>query len=112
MGTSKHADFPMGPKLIKLLRHIDMLVDGEFKLEERVYNEDAGDGTFNSVGSGNQIIWDVKRYREVLWPQSVNVIPYVTGYAMKDVTHLKLDDNDDLIYILKEDAVQVTAEIK
>lgn len=83
------------PKFLQLIKNIDILVDGEFKKEECLYNEDKGDGFLSSVGSGNQIIWDCKEYND-------NNINIIKGFAMRELQGLALDNNDRLIYFLKD----------
>lgn len=71
----------------ELFNNIDILVDGEYKQDERCYDdENKGDGFLNSVGSGNQIVWDVKKLK---------------GFASRDIYSLKLDENNDLLYFIK-----------
>lgn len=77
-------------KILNLLDYIDMLVDGEFVLEERVYDENKGDGCYNSVGSGNQIVWD---------------IPNKKGIHMRDIEALRLNSDNQLEYILNKENI-------
>lgn len=70
-----------------LLDSADMIIDGEFKIGERLYDDSKGDGLLSSVGSGNQIIWDIKSKE---------------GYAMRDLDAIALDEDDRLIYFLKD----------
>ena len=65
-----------------------MIVDGEFKIEEKLYQEDAADGLLSSIGSGNQIIWDINK---------------LTGYAMRDLNSISLDENNFVVFNVKED---------
>jgi len=99
----KYGDY-FREKTIKLLNYIDILVDGDFRIDEKVYNEDLGDGAFNSVGSANQIVWDVNRYKHALWQQSMNVVPYITGEAMSNIKGLWIDKehNNDLKYVVDD----------
>ncbi len=71
----------------ELLINIDILVDGKFLKEERLYDTNLENGLANSVGSGNQRVWDLS-LRE--------------GYCMKDLDCLALDDTKRLIYFLKD----------
>ena len=73
-------------KLKCLLLYVDIVVDGEFMIDEKLWDGTKEDGLISSVGSGNQIIWD---------------IPNKEGYAMRDIEHLHLTDNNELVYILK-----------
>lgn len=79
---------------INLLNNIDMLVDGEFKMEQRLYRPKAADGFFSSIGSANQTIWDVR----TLHRDGTTI----SGYRMGDVNGMKLDRNNDLVYKLTE----------
>ena len=73
--------------ILELFKHIDMIVDGQFKIEERLYQEDAKDGLLSSIGSGNQIVWDVKKLR---------------GYSMRDLEAISLDSDNFVQFQLKE----------
>lgn len=76
-------------KTKELLKYIDIVVDGEFKQEERLWDGQKGDGLISSVGSGNQIIWDIK-----------NSI----GYEMKSLNGIFIDKNtNNLIYDIKKE---------
>lgn len=77
----------------KLLDVIDVAILGEYKQEERCYKEDAEDGLFNSVGSGNQKIIDVKCYREK---------GYFQNYKMDNIYSITLDENDFVKYELSK----------
>ena len=72
--------------MTELLKYVDIVIDGEYIQEERLYQENIDDGFFSSIGSGNQRIWDIqnKKYE-----------------YMRDLKGLKLDDNNKLIYIYK-----------
>lgn len=74
-------------KLLELFKYVDMIVDGQFKIEQKLYQEDAGDGLLSSIGSGNQIIWDTRQF---------------IGYAMEDLNSIRLDENNRLIFDVKE----------
>lgn len=90
---------------IRLLKNIDMLVDGIYDPRERLYKDNARDGFLNSIGSGNQTIWDVRYYN-----QSEN--NQLIGYKMRDLYALHLKMNDDLVYITKEDKEPISLLIK
>lgn len=75
-------------KLMELLKHVDIIVDGEYKEELRLWDGTKEDGLVSSVGSGNQIIWDVQNK---------------LGYSMQDIDYLWIKpENNDLLYILKD----------
>ena len=84
-------------KWIALLENIDMIVDGPFIQEQRMYKEDEGDGFLSSIGSGNQRIWDIRFF---------NKYHQLRGYAMKALIKIQLGLNDDLIYYVKHDSKQ------
>ena len=76
-----------------LLKHIDIVVDGQFIQEERLYQQDLGDGMLSSIGSGKQRIWDIKHYNKT------NEKLY---YPMRDLAGLYIKpDTNDLVYITK-----------
>lgn len=74
-------------KLLELFKYIDMIVDGQFQIENKLYQEDAADGLLSSIGSGNQIIWDLRQF---------------IGYAMEDLNAIRLDENNKIIFDVKE----------
>lgn len=80
---------------LALLKNIDMLVDGEFQLDKRLYRPKAADGFFSSIGSANQTIWSVRTYQRDG--------DRILGYRMGDVNGMKLDEQNDLIYKLAEE---------
>ena len=79
-------------KIEKLTKYIDIFVDGEYKEEQRLWDGTKEDGLISSVGSGNQIIWD---------------IPNRTGYKMQDINSLTLTLDNKLIYDLKNNAKEL-----
>lgn len=81
----------MKQKLHSLLAYVDIIIDGEFKVEEKIFNEEMQDGCYNSIGSKNQIVWDVKNHY---------------GYAMKDIQTLILTKDNKLTYKLFNNAVK------
>lgn len=78
----------IGDKLKDLFKYVDVIVDGQYKEEERLWNGDKGDGLISSVGSGNQIIWNVnKKY----------------GFSMRDIDYLWINpETNNLLYIVKD----------
>ena len=73
---------------VQLLNNVDIIVDGEYKEELRLWDGTKEDGLVSSVGSANQIIWDV---------------PNKIGYSMQDIDYLWIKpENNDLLYILKD----------
>ncbi len=82
-------------KWIALLENIDMIVDGPFVQEFRMYKEDENDGFLSSIGSGNQRIWDI---------QFFNKHNQLRGYAMKALDKIQLGFNNELIFYVKQDS--------
>lgn len=81
--------YPISTKKIdELLKYIDIVVDGEFDPEQCLYNEEAEDGFFSSIGSGNQKIWNVHD---------------MNFEYMKNLNELYLDENDTLIFLNKKE---------
>ena len=68
----------------EILKYIDMVIDGEFRQDEVLWDINDSNTARNFVGSGNQIIWDVS-----------SSIYY--GYELKDIKSICLvkDDNDE-----------------
>ena len=85
------------------LSSIDILIDGEFKFEEKIQNQNEyEDGFHNVVGSGNQVIWDI---------QDTNFYhkKFYTGYYSRDLVGLFLNNNHSLTYITyDEDRMELT----
>ena len=73
----------------EVLKYIDMVIDGEFRQDEVLWDINDSNTARNFVGSGNQIIWDVS-----------SSIYY--GYALKDIKSICLvkddDDEQNVIY--------------
>jgi organic radical activating enzyme len=81
----------------ELFPYIDIIVDGEYVADERLYDEDADDGTSNSVGSGNQVVWDIKDHNKNIFTRLIK------GHTMHDIAQLVINKDDQkLIYLLKE----------
>lgn len=75
-------------KFNELIEYVDIIVDGQYKEEERLWNGDKGDGLISSVGSGNQIIWNINKRH---------------GFSMRDIDYLWINPKtNDLLYIVKD----------
>lgn len=81
-----HKEYTGMSNIVELLKYVDIIVDGEYKEEERLWDGTKNDGLISSVGSGNQIIWDIQ-----------NKI----GYLMKDINSIELINGFNLLYKLK-----------
>lgn len=71
-------------KILELVKYVDIVVDGEFDATERLYKNNSSDGFYGSIGSGNQKVWDTHA---------------MTYESMRDITGLKLDENNELVYL-------------
>ena len=81
------------PEMQHLLGGIDVLVDGEFRQNEKIYDPKARDGVCSWIGSGNQTVWDIAG-----WQQSS--ASQIIGYLAKDIANLSLQ-NDKLALVLR-----------
>lgn len=89
-------DYNIANDIKELLSHIDILVDGEYIKEKRLYNPESTDSLTNSIGSGNQIVWDIREY---------NNGGKLKGYKMEDLASIYVKEtNGDLVYIIKDGA--------
>lgn len=94
-GISSIEKLDFAEKMWELIRHLDIIVDGEYKQEERLYQQELGDGMLSSIGSGNQRVWDIKAMNE----RAIAI----SRYAMRDLAGLYIKpDTKDLVYITKE----------
>ena len=83
--TDNNNKYPISHKKVEeLLKYIDILVDGEFDANEKLYKHDTPDGFYGSIGSGNQKVWD---------------IPNMDYRYMRNIKGLKLDSKNNLIYV-------------
>jgi len=84
-----------GQRYRELLENIDILVDGEYKADQRIYVEDMGDGFLGTIGSANQTIWDLKEWRDDNFSKVIN------GHPAGDLAGFYVLQNGDLRYITK-----------
>lgn len=76
----------------KLLRNIDGLIDGEYMKEYRIWNDKkAGDNIHDVIGSGNQRIFDFKRYND-------HKTDRVVSFAAEKLQSWNIDSNNDFIF--------------
>ncbi len=76
-----------------LLNNIDILIDGEYDRNQRIYRDNFGDGFFDAVGSGNQVIWDLSGGHSKI----------IEGLAAKDLAGIYVTPRYELKYITKSD---------
>lgn len=94
-GTLSTEKLAFARNMWELTHHLDIIVDGEYKQEERLYQQELGDGMLSSIGSGNQRVWDIKAMNEG------DIV--ISRYAMRDLAGLYVKpDTKDLVYITKE----------
>lgn len=85
----------------KILANIDIFIDGEYDESKHIYNDDIQDGFHNAVGSGNQIVWDIKKRND-------NNDSAIFGYHAENIKSLFINSNNDLIYILQNNSCKET----
>lgn len=61
---NKQSDLNYEVNFSCLLEGVDVLVDGRYDETQRIYDEETGDGLHDAVGSANQVIWDIKDWRD------------------------------------------------
>ena len=76
-----------------LLGGIDILVDGEYRSDQRIYDSTAKNGVCNWIGSANQTVWDVKSWREHAETSAL------MGVTAGDIERLYLNDDNDLMLV-------------
>lgn len=94
----------MKPKSVarKLLNSVSILIDGEFKQEECIYNKgEIGDGIYNVIGSGNQIVWDLRDRKN----------GQVEGLKAADLKALYVTPKMELKYITNDDYKELIFKI-
>lgn len=98
---NKHIDtFKIKSKIKEILKYLDIVVDGEFKQDECLYQQELGDGMLSSIGSGNQVVWDIKLTND---NKNENVVPTYLGYRLDELAGLYIKpDTNNLIYITKK----------
>ena len=72
-----------------LCDNIDILIDGEFKEEEKLYDITSNNTARNFIGSGNQILWLLDT-------------TYIKGYALRDINNITLSNNNILSIDIKD----------
>ena len=78
---------------MRLLENMDILIDGRYDENLRIWDEEkAGDGLHDVVGSGNQVIWDVREWNR-------NRSKAIEGYQAGKLAGIALNRNDDLVYV-------------
>lgn len=87
---------------VRFLKSIDILVDGEYKEEQRIYNEDSQDGFHDAIGSSNQIVWDLRSWREN------DFVTPVYGQLAENIVQLGLRETDDsLVFLTRYNSFKV-----
>ena len=87
---------------IRFLKNIDILVDGEYDKDKRIYDESLHDGFHDAVGSSNQIVWDLKEWRDN------NFSTAIYGQLAENILQLGLREKDNsLVFITKHKSYRV-----
>ena len=78
---------------MRLLENMDILIDGRYDETLRIWDEEkAGDGLHDVVGSGNQVIWDVREWNR-------NRSKAIEGNQVGKLAGIALNRNDALVYV-------------
>lgn len=87
---------------IRFLQSIDILIDGEYDQNNRIYDESLQDGFHNAIGSSNQVIWDLRTWRENNFTMSIY------GQLADNVIQLGLRETDNsLVFLTRYNSFKV-----
>lgn len=67
----------------EIIKYVDIIIDGEFIQEEKLWDPEDENIARNFIGSGNQIIWDIKNKY---------------GYSLKDLKNISLLEDNTLSF--------------
>ena len=84
-GATNIKDFSRGIKdqLEEIMKYLDIIIDGEFIQEEKLWDPNDENIARNFIGSGNQIVWDIKNKY---------------GYSLKDLKNISLLEDNTLSF--------------
>lgn len=82
-------------KAMKLLENIDILIDGLYIQEERIYDDNARDGFHDAIGSGNQVIWDLHGW-------NVTGYDFVFGFQARDLNGFLVTNQSSTVFLTKK----------
>lgn len=82
--------------LVRFLRAVDILVDGEYDYTKRIYDESCKDGFHDAIGSSNQIIWDLRTWRQR------NCSEPIYGQRCDNVIQLAIRESDNSLVFLTD----------
>ena len=87
---------------IRFLKSIDILIDGEYDETKRIYDESLHDGFHDAIGSSNQIIWDLRSWREAEFATAIY------GQSADNVIQMGLREKDNsLVFIVEYNSFKV-----
>ena len=99
------ADEEYGDDYLALFQNVDVLVDGEYDASQRIYDDEAGDGLHDAIGSANQVVWDIRGWRK-------GDSGTIDGLRAGDLAGLYICPDGSICYITKtEDASFLTEEL-
>jgi len=79
---------------VRFLKAVDILVDGEYDYTKRIYDESLRDGFHDAIGSSNQIVWDLKTWREAGYS-----VP-IYGQRCDNIVQLAIREQDNsLVFV-------------
>lgn len=81
---------------VRFLKAADILIDGEYDYTKRIYDESYHDGFHDAIGSSNQVIWDLRT-----WRQHNCTIP-IYGQRCDNVLQFAVREKDNsLVFLTK-----------
>lgn len=87
----------------KLLSNVDILVDGQYDESQRIYDESAEDGFHDAIGSGNQVVWDLREWRQSGKTKEID------GIKAGDLVGLYVTPDYSLRYITKSEEAEMVS---
>ena len=79
----------------ELAYHADMIISGPYKKEHHQHKPELGDGFYSSIGSSNQIVWDVTKCIDTF------TLKHAEYYPCSALDGLALREDHQLIIIAK-----------
>lgn len=93
---SLEIDSPLSNYLNKALNYIDIIIDGEFKEDEKLLDFNSSNVINHFIGSGNQKIWIISQ-------------PVSFGFPLKDIKEIKMEGKN-FLYELKDNVSVIPNE--
>ena len=78
-------------------------MDGEYDASQRIYDDEAGDGLHDAIGSANQVVWDIRGWRK-------GDSGTIDGLRAGDLAGLYICPDGSICYITKTEAASFLTE--